>query len=149
MGHSRRFAMLLTVFTAAFSLAAAPARSDEYLGDFCWMTANGIEVTLALSRIGNRHFSISGTADNSLPGEITVIDGSATVANDRLFMTVTFTGEDNERFFAGNGRIVVDLATWDGEFQFLELGHPKASPNPTEAKATYSPKAALTAIPCN
>lgn len=131
------------------TIAVTPgARASEYIGELCWRTANQVTMTLGISEVGNRRLSIDGTADNSLPGEVTVIDGSATVRNHKIFMTLHFTGEDNERIFAGNGRAVIDLATMDGEFQFLELGHPKASPDPTEANATYSPKAPLTSVPC-
>jgi len=139
---------LIGFVTLWLVVAAAPVFSASYLGDFCWERDGGGLVRLGLTHMGGGHLQLNGWADTSGPGQLTVVVGAGEIANDKLTLTLHFSGETEAIVWAGTGRAVLDAVTLDGTIELLEISHLRSDPDPTSAMTSLQPLLPFSPVPC-
>ena len=120
----------------------------EYLGESCWKTQDGGIFELGwFTHMGDGHYLVTGK--RVATGEETeAINGNAEVVNNKVYMTLTLSGGDENETWTFVGRAILNLPNLNGTLEIMGVTHNKLSPNPEEAHMDYDGPFTLTLVPC-
>jgi len=95
---------LVMIFFLMLGIAISDAYAGNYLGEFCWQDEEGGIAKLAVTDMGNGHFLLNGILTED-EGEIGVMHGNAEIVGDKVYITITAAGSD-EDVEHGHGRVL-------------------------------------------
>jgi ABC-type uncharacterized transport system permease subunit len=138
-------AIFIVVVALTMCIAVIQSEAVEYLGHFCWKMdyQNDSKILkLGITHVGDAHLLLNGKGGNE------AIHGSAEIDGDKIYMTTSSSGNNDQYTWTFTGRGVLDVATLNGTLEIMGVSHSRTSPDPEEAHMDYDGPFILTYTQC-
>jgi hypothetical protein len=145
-----RFALIsfFTVFcllnsAVSFGFEAGSARGG-YMGEYCWQDDGGGIAKLAITKIGDGHYIVSGRHTDT-SGNVEAVIGNGEVVAGQLIVHLTSSSFDSGEVWAMLATIVFDLPSLNGTMEGVNVWYDKPG---GPGGVSYDGAGTLTKVTC-
>ena len=142
---SFRFAIIsfFILFGLLVLAGSSSVEASDYLGEFCWESAKGWLIRIALTHAGDGHYTVNGRVTEN--GHVQAGHGNAEIVGSEVIMHLTSSGFDDTGIWTCVGTAVLDPATLDGVLNSMGIYCDKIT---GDCEISWNGQQALTHISC-